>query len=80
MAELVASLVPMGRWGEAEEVAKAVLFLASDDSSYIHSAELAIDGRHAKPTAMILDSRTIQSTPEPGARAGYDGAKRRKGS
>ncbi len=37
-------------------------------------------GRHAQPTAMILDSRTLQSTPESGARAGYDGAKRRKGS
>jgi transposase len=37
-------------------------------------------GRNAKPTAMILDSRTIQSTPESEARAGYDGAKRRKGS
>src|SRR5271170_2728765 len=37
-------------------------------------------GRNARPTAMILDSRTIQSTPESGARAGYDGAKRRKGS
>jgi len=29
---------------------------------------------------MILDSRTLQSTPESGARAAYDGAKRRKGS
>lgn len=37
-------------------------------------------GRKAQPTAMILDSRTVQSTPESGARAGYDGAKRRKGS
>jgi transposase len=37
-------------------------------------------GRAAQPTAMILDSRTLQSTPESGARAGYDGAKRRKGS
>ena len=37
-------------------------------------------GRDASPTAMILDSRTLQSTPESGARAGYDGAKRRKGS
>lgn len=36
--------------------------------------------RKAKPTAAILDSRTLQSTPESGARAGYDGAKRRKGS
>jgi transposase len=37
-------------------------------------------GRKGKPTAMILDSRTLQSTPESGARGGYDGAKRRKGS
>lgn len=37
-------------------------------------------GRKGKPTAMILDSRTLQSTPESGARAGYDRAKRRKGS
>jgi transposase len=36
--------------------------------------------RRAQPTAVILDSRTVQSTPESGARAGYDGAKRRKGS
>jgi transposase len=37
-------------------------------------------GRKEQPTAMIADSRTLQSTPESGARAGYDGAKRRKGS
>lgn len=37
-------------------------------------------GRSAQPSAAILDSRTLQSTPESGARAGYDGAKRRKGS
>jgi transposase len=37
-------------------------------------------GRMGQPTAMILDSRTLQSTPESGARGGYDGAKRRKGS
>jgi hypothetical protein len=36
--------------------------------------------RKAQPTAVILDSRTLQSTPESGARSGYDGAKRRKGS
>ena len=37
-------------------------------------------GRNAEPSAVILDSRTLQSTPESGARAGYDGAKRRRGS
>ena len=38
------------------------------------------EGRADAPTAAILDSRTLQSTPESGARAGYDGHKRRKGS
>lgn len=37
-------------------------------------------GRNAAPSAAILDSRTLQSTPESGGRAGYDGAKKRKGS
>jgi transposase len=37
-------------------------------------------GRAPEPTAAILDSRTLQSTPASGDRAGYDGAKRRKGS
>ena len=37
-------------------------------------------GREPTPTAIILDSRTLQSTPESGGRAGYDGAKKRKGS
>lgn len=37
-------------------------------------------GREGQPSAVILDSRTVQSTPSSGARAGYDGAKRRKGA
>ncbi len=37
-------------------------------------------GRNALPSAAIMDSRTLQSTPESGSRAAYDGAKRRKGS
>jgi transposase len=37
-------------------------------------------GRSGQPTAVILDGRTMQSTPESGARAGDDGDKRRKGS
>jgi hypothetical protein len=36
--------------------------------------------RDAVPSAAVLDSRTLRSTPESGARAGYDGAKREKGS
>jgi transposase len=38
------------------------------------------DGRRDQPSGIILDSRTLQSTPESGARAGYDGAKRKRGS
>ena len=37
-------------------------------------------GREEEPTAAIYDSRTVQSTPGSGARAGYDGSKKRKGS
>ena len=38
------------------------------------------EGRAPDPTAAILDSRTLRSTPESGSRGGYDGAKRKKGS
>ena len=40
---------------------------------------LVVD-RKADPSAVIMDSRTLQSTPESGARAGFDGHKKRKGS
>ncbi len=36
--------VPMGRFGEAEEMAKAALFLATDDSSYLTGATFTVDG------------------------------------
>ncbi len=38
------------------------------------------EGRKAHPSATIMDSRTLQSSPESGERAGYDGAKRKRGS
>src|SRR5918993_1525731 len=37
-------------------------------------------GRAPEPTAAVLDSRTLRSTPESGQRAGYDGAQRKRGS
>src|ERR1700759_1207911 len=44
VSDLFSSTVALGRWGEPEDVAKAVLFLASDDSSYINAIELMVDG------------------------------------
>jgi NAD(P)-dependent dehydrogenase (short-subunit alcohol dehydrogenase family) len=44
LAKFFSSVIPLGRWGESEEVAKAVLFLASDDSSYVNAVELMVDG------------------------------------
>ena len=40
----LSSLVPMGRIGKPVEIAKAVLFLASSDSSFVNGAELFVDG------------------------------------
>ncbi|MFO0960928.1 MAG: IS5 family transposase [Isosphaeraceae bacterium] len=39
-----------------------------------------LEGRDEQPTDVVLDGRTLQSTPESGGRAGYDGAKKKKGS
>jgi NAD(P)-dependent dehydrogenase (short-subunit alcohol dehydrogenase family) len=43
-----AGSTPLGRVGELDEVAKAVVFLASDDSSYINAIELFVDGGQAQ--------------------------------
>ena len=44
LAQFFSSTIPLGRMGEPEELAKAVLFLASGDSSYINAVELMVDG------------------------------------
>jgi len=45
---LISSSVPLGRFGTPDEIAKAVVFLASDDSSYVTGAELFVDGGFAQ--------------------------------
>ncbi len=60
------------RWlaaGVFEEIARDLRMLLRE-----------IEGRTPAPRAAVIDSRTLQSSPESGGRAGYDGAKRRKGS
>ena len=44
----ISSNVPLGRLGTPDEIAKAVVFLASDDSSYITGTELFVDGGFAQ--------------------------------
>ncbi|PRD43016.1 oxidoreductase [Phyllobacterium phragmitis] len=44
LVDYLGSTIPLGRIGEPEDVARAVLFLASDDSSFFNGAELAVDG------------------------------------
>src|SRR6058998_157539 len=46
--KMISTTVPLGRFGRPEEIAKAVVFLASDDASYITGIELFIDGGFAQ--------------------------------
>lgn len=58
-------------------------FKAGCFEAMVHDLRMLLrlaDGRLPDPSAVVLDSRTLQSTPTSGARAGYDGAKRKKGS
>ena len=44
MVKQLAALAPAGRVAQPEELAAAIVFLASDDASFVHSVTLAVDG------------------------------------
>ena len=46
--KMISTSIPLGRLGTPDEVAKAVVFLASDDSSYVSGIELFVDGGFAQ--------------------------------
>ena len=46
--DFLAGQIPAGRVGQPEEIAKAVLFLASDDASFVNGVELFVDGGHTQ--------------------------------
>ena len=53
---MISTSVPLGRFGTPEEIAKAVVFLASDDSGYVTGTELFVDGGFAQGVGRAADA------------------------
>lgn len=65
-------------YGQTKRWVKAGVFEAMAED--LRKLIRLVAGRYHQPSAVIFDGRTMQSVPESGARAGYDGYKRKKGS
>jgi NAD(P)-dependent dehydrogenase (short-subunit alcohol dehydrogenase family) len=52
--KMITNIVPLARFGTPHEIAKALVFLASDDSSYVTGIELFVDGGFAQVQALIV--------------------------
>lgn len=63
---VTARVIPMGRGARSEEIARAVLFLASNDASYITGTELAIDGGYTAYGLPRLRESLLQQAKEGG--------------
>jgi NAD(P)-dependent dehydrogenase (short-subunit alcohol dehydrogenase family) len=58
-----AAAIPMGRIGTPQEVAKGILFLASDDASYLTGVELVIDGGASVRTSLAAEQIEAYAVP-----------------
>ena len=71
---------PPGRWSTSRPAAGSPRDASRRSSTTSAPSSGSPTAATPEPTAAVFDSRTLQSTPESGGRAGYDGAKRKKGS
>ena len=58
---MIISIVPLGRFGTPDEIAKTIVFLASDDSSYITGTELFVDVVSHKSRPPIAEGMGVNS-------------------
>ena len=75
-ATLVHCLPAISTLAQSGRLRKKKIYIVHDLRQIIRVAE----GKEPEPTAVIMDGRTLRSTPESGHRAGYDGHKKTKGS